>query len=80
MITGTGVAELVGAGIFIGLLALAVNGAWTLTCWIAERPQRRSDRQPALARDQLQEFELLDRDLDTYARGLDGLYERTEDR
>jgi hypothetical protein len=33
--------------VFLGLalLGLAVSGTWALTCWIAGRVQRRSDRQ-----------------------------------
>lgn len=87
MITGTGIAEFFGAGIFIGLLALAVQRVWTLTCWIAERPQRRRDRT-----DQLETAAIrhlgdrlhthpgdaldgeLDRHLDQYAASIKALY------
>ncbi|MEV5944642.1 hypothetical protein [Streptomyces sp. NPDC051994] len=54
MITGAGIAEFFGVGLFLTLLALGVRATWTLTCWIAERPQRRNDRREAARRTQLE--------------------------
>lgn len=69
-----GAAQFLAAFLWLALPVLAVSATWTLTCWIARRPQRRRDRRAAPAPDQMQELARLDRDLDTYAASIQALY------
>ncbi|MFE4867658.1 hypothetical protein [Streptomyces sp. NPDC056682] len=82
-------APYVPAFVIPSVLAGAVYAAWHGTRHLrqrrAERAAQRRVQHPLVRRyqtgpDPLQELALLDHHLDTYARGLDGLYERTEDR
>ncbi|MFD9630129.1 hypothetical protein [Streptomyces violascens] len=82
-------APYVPAFVIPAVLVVGVYGASLFAGRIRERRALRAAQRiaqhPLVRRyqtgpDPLQELALLDHHLDTYARGLDGLYERTEDR